>query len=112
EGAELTHLSLALGETHPRDSEKEPKEIVQHCADQRTENPLATMEAAKTAAAVGGPIDPVTDRLSRAIDRASEAGQWTVVERLSEQLERHQVRQLEERADNVTRRPQRTKKPG
>lgn len=48
-------------------------------------------------------VDPVSDRLSRAIDRASEAGQWTTVERLSEQLERHQLRLLEADSPNVVR---------
>jgi hypothetical protein len=49
------------------------------------------------------PSDVVTERLTLAIDRASESGQWTVVERLAEQLERHQLRQLEAQADNVAR---------
>lgn len=48
-------------------------------------------------------VDQVADRLSLAIDRASQAGQWTVVERLAEQLERYQLRQIEAKADNVTR---------
>jgi len=59
------------------------------------------------------PQDPTETALAEAIRGAAAAGQWTVVERLSAQLERHQLRRLEATADNVARlRPPKPKGTG